>query len=115
LEGHSDWVTSIVAGFSLKDNEDSPVLVSGSRDKTLIIWKLYEEEADGFYGVPYRQLTGHNHFVSDLALSQENCFVISASWDHTLRLWDLRTGKTSRIFKGHSKEVYTVAFSPDNR
>lgn len=44
LEGHKDWVTSIVAGFSQKENEDSPVLISSSRDKTLVIWKLNEEE-----------------------------------------------------------------------
>jgi len=118
LLGHSDWVTSIVAGYSQKENEDSPVLVSGSRDKSLIIWRLDEENADnkeGTYGQPFRQLTGHNHFVTDLSLSQENCFVISSSWDKTLRLWDLRTGKTSRIFVGHNKEVHSVSFSPDNR
>jgi len=115
LEGHADQVTSIVAGYSQKENEDSPVLVSGSRDKSLIIWKLYEEEQDGKFGQPYRQLLGHNHFVSDLSLSQENCFILSSSWDKTLRLWDLRTGKTTRLFQGHKKEVLTVQFSPDNR
>jgi guanine nucleotide-binding protein subunit beta-2-like 1 protein len=72
LEGHKDWVTSIVAGFSQKENEDSPVLISGSRDKTLVIWKLYEEEQDGLYGLPFRSLTGHSHFVTDLALSADN-------------------------------------------
>ena len=41
--------------------------------------------------------------------------MISSSWDKTLRLWDLRQGKTTRIFTGHTKEVFTVAFSPDNR
>lgn len=60
-------------------------------------------------------LTGHSHFVSDLALSNENCYAVSSSWDKTLRLWDLRAGKTSRKFYGHTKEVFTVAFSPDNR
>jgi len=91
------------------------VLVSASRDKSLIIWKLYEEEQDGKSGEPYRQLLGHNHFVSDLSLSQENCFILSSSWDRTLRLWDLRTGKTTRLFQGHTKEALTVSFSPDNR
>jgi len=92
-------------------------LVSGSRDNTLIIWKLNDEgsQDDKLFGQPYRQLTGHNHFVSDLALSQDNCFAISSSWDKTLRLWDLRTGTTSRLFQGHTKEVFSVAFSPDNR
>lgn len=115
LEGHNGWVTSIVAGHSQKENEDSPILISGSRDKTIMIWKLYEEETEGKYGIPYRCLTGHNHFVSDLALSQDNNFVISSSWDKTLRLWDLRAGKTSKMFVGHTKEVFSVAFSPDNR
>lgn len=115
LIGHRDWVTCLVAGHSLKENEDSPVLISGSRDKTLMIWKLYGENKDGLYGEPYKCLTGHNHFVSDLAISNENNMVISASWDKTLRLWDLRTGKTIRRFVGHTKEVYSVALSQDNR
>jgi len=42
LEGHSDWVTSIVAGYSQKENEDPNILISGSRDKSIIIWKLHE-------------------------------------------------------------------------
>lgn len=37
------------------------------------------------------------------------------SWDRTLRLWDLNKHKTTRNFVGHTKEVYTCAFSPDNR
>jgi guanine nucleotide-binding protein subunit beta-2-like 1 protein len=60
-------------------------------------------------------LTGHNHFVSDLSLSQDNNFLISSSWDKTLRLWDLRTGLTIKRFVGHTKEVFTCCFSPDNR
>lgn len=69
LEGHSDWVTCLAAGNSIKEGEDSNVLVSGSRDRSVMIWKLFGENVDGFYGVPYRSLTGHNHFVSDVSLS----------------------------------------------
>jgi guanine nucleotide-binding protein subunit beta-2-like 1 protein len=119
LEGHNGWVTSIVSGHSQKENEDSNVLISGSRDKTLMIWDLSKSsdsnEATAPYGAPLRSLTGHNHFVSDLCLSNDNAFCISSSWDKTLRLWDLKTGKTSRTFEGHSKEVFSVTFSPDNR
>lgn len=42
-------------------------------------------------------------------------YALSSSWDKTLRLWDLKTGKTSRKFVGHTKEVFSVTFSTDNR
>jgi len=60
-------------------------------------------------------MTGHSHFISDLSLSNDNCFLVSSSWDKTLRLWDLRSCETVRIFSGHEREVFTCAFSPDNR
>lgn len=60
-------------------------------------------------------MIGHNHIVSDLAVSSDGQFALSASWDHTLRLWDLTTGKTTRRFVGHSNDVLSVAFSADNR
>jgi guanine nucleotide-binding protein subunit beta-2-like 1 protein len=89
--------------------------VSGSRDHTIITWALYKEPKDNLYGQALKQLTGHNHFVSDLSLSQDNNFLISSSWDKTLRLWDLRTGVATKKFYGHTKEVFAVAFSSDNR
>jgi guanine nucleotide-binding protein subunit beta-2-like 1 protein len=41
-------------------------------------------------GKPYKSLRGHNHFVSNVSISSDSSFVISSSWDKTLRLWDLR-------------------------
>jgi WD40 repeat protein len=39
---------------------------------------------------------------------------LSASWDHTLRLWDLATGTTLRILDGHSRGVtHMVALDRD--
>lgn len=39
------------------------MLLSASRDKTLIIWHLSRD--DQAYGYPKRRLIGHNHIVSD--------------------------------------------------
>jgi guanine nucleotide-binding protein subunit beta-2-like 1 protein len=39
------------------------MLLSGSRDKTLIIWNLTRD--DQAYGYPKRSLVGHSHIVSD--------------------------------------------------
>lgn len=39
------------------------MLLSGSRDKNLIIWNLTRD--DEAYGYPKRSLEGHSHIVSD--------------------------------------------------
>lgn len=39
----------------------------------------------------------------------------SGSWDGTLRLWEIQSGRTTRRFVGHAKDVLSVAFSADNR
>lgn len=39
------------------------MLLSASRDKTLIVWNLTRDESS--YGYPKRSLQGHSHIVSD--------------------------------------------------
>lgn len=72
LEGHGDWVTCIAPGFTANENEDSPILVSGSRDSTLILWRLLEDPQEELYGIPSKSLTGHAHFITDIKLSNNN-------------------------------------------
>jgi len=108
LKGHGGWVTAIATSA-----ENPDMVVSASRDKTIIVWSLLREE--GNYGVPRRALRGHNHFVQDVVLSSDGQFALSASWDKTLRLWDLNTGQTTRRFVGHTNDVMSVSFSADNR
>lgn len=115
LEGHSDWVTQIITGNPHHESEESDVLVSCSRDKTVLIWKLFNDNKDGLYGLPHKSMTGHNHFISDMALSNDNNHLITSSWDRTARLWDLKQSKTVTRFEGHTGEVFSVCFSNDNR
>merc|ERR1711879_291191 len=108
LEGHAGWVTSIAT-----TNENPDMILSASRDKTVMVWQLTRE--DGNYGYPKKALRGHGHFVQDVVISSDGQFALSGSWDGTLRLWDLNTGLTTRRFVGHEKDVLSVAFSADNR
>lgn len=109
LRGHSGWVTSIATTV-----EAPNLVLSASRDKTIIMWQLTRNE-EGGYGVPSKRLRGHSHFVQDVSISSDGQFALSGSWDGTLRLWDLNTGSTTRRFVGHEKDVLSVSFSADNR
>ena len=124
LEGHGGAVTSIVCG----EKDGQPLLISGSRDKSIIQWELnfegkkvpYEDEEGNtqektILGKPLRSFHGHNHFISSLALNSDNTKLVSGSWDKTIRLWDIPTVKSELLFKGHTKDVLSVAFSHDER
>ena len=52
---------------------------------------------------------------SDQVISSDGAYALSASWDKTLRLWELSTGVTTRRFIGHTNDVLSVSFSADNR
>jgi len=109
LKGHNGWVTSIAT-----TPESTDQIISGSRDKTLVVWSLTREDPST-YGVPRRALAGHSHIIQDVVLSSDGQFALSCSWDKTLRLWDLNLGVTTKRFVGHKKDVLSVAFSADNR
>lgn len=119
LEGHNGAVTCIVTGLSTVDGKDNEILVSGGRDKKIIIWKINQElgrNSESAYGEPFLSLSGHNHFISDLALSSDKNHLISASWDKSLRLWSLKAGKcTKRFSTPNLKEILSTTFSPDDR
>ncbi|CAK8572402.1 unnamed protein product [Lathyrus sativus] len=107
MHAHTDVVTAISTPI---DNSD--MILTSSRDKSIIIWDLTKE--DETYGVPRESLIGHSHFVQDVALSSDRLFAVSCSRDRELRLWDLNTRTSLHRFVGHTKDVLSVALSKDN-
>jgi len=110
LRGHADSITCLKTSL-----EDPNQLLSGSRDKTICVWRLRIDEEQAVNGEVSRRLVGHHHIVEDLDLSSDGNYALSASWDCTLRLWHLESGVATKQFRGHKKDVLSVAFSPDNR
>uniref|UniRef100_A0A4X2LW96 Small ribosomal subunit protein RACK1 n=1 Tax=Vombatus ursinus TaxID=29139 RepID=A0A4X2LW96_VOMUR len=51
LKGHNGWVTQIATTPQFPD-----MILSASRDKTLIMWKLTRDETN--YGIPQHALRG---------------------------------------------------------
>jgi hypothetical protein len=49
--------------------------------------------------------------VNSIAFSQDGKLVLSGSDDHTVRLWEVRSGRQLRVLEGHSDGVESVVFS----
>ncbi|BAY07666.1 NB-ARC domain-containing protein [Calothrix sp. NIES-2098] len=62
-----------------------------------------------------RTLVGHSSYVNAIALTPDGKYVISGSYDKTLKVWNWQTGELLRTLKGHSDSVNAVALSADGK
>src|SRR5208337_855419 len=55
------------------------------------------------------------HMVHSVAISPDGRTALLGSWDKTLKLWDIASGREIRSFTGHTSSVHSVVISPDGR
>lgn len=60
-----------------------------------------------------RTLHGHVGAVLCLDISADGSRILSGGEDHTVRLWDLASGREIRCLPGHRNAVCSLAFTPD--
>ncbi|MGH1351963.1 MAG: WD40 repeat domain-containing protein [Methyloligellaceae bacterium] len=60
-------------------------------------------------------LKGHTAPVRHVSFSPDSIYIVSASEDKTIKIWDLLTGNAVLTLKGHTGPVNSVAFSPDGK
>lgn len=59
--------------------------------------------------------TGHADIVSAVAWSPDGKYIATASWDHTVQVWDASNGKLVFTYAGHTDIVYALAWSPNGK
>lgn len=58
-------------------------------------------------------MRGHTSFVSCVAFSPQGNLLASGSFDETIRIWDVKKGRSLRSMPGHSDPLSSVDFSGD--
>jgi WD40 repeat protein len=103
--GHLDQISSAIFLYDPFDETlDAPTaFITGSRDTTIRSWKMdrhYPRKPEP----PFSNLFGHTNLVKWLCLSKSNTWMVSSSYDNTLRLWNICTGVTTRTLQGHHRD-----------
>ena len=60
-------------------------------------------------------LAGHDDVVASVSFRSDGKMLASASYDRTVRTWNVATGKVERVLSMHSDFVHAVAWSPDGK
>ncbi len=95
LRGHDNQVTCTAV------SPDGQWILSGSLDKTAILWSAEGKER--------LTIWGHHDNVNAVAFSPDGSMMLTGSTDQTAKLWDME-GRELMTFFGHQKAVTAVAF-----
>jgi WD40 repeat protein len=100
LKGHTGAVRAACL------SQDGKLAVSGSKDKTLILWNVETGEA-------VRTFKGHKDAVHAVCFAPDGKFFISGSRDRTMMLWDVTKEEPVRTFERHKDAIHSISLSSD--
>ncbi|RUS20727.1 WD40-repeat-containing domain protein [Endogone sp. FLAS-F59071] len=111
-------------GSNGKGTKEQPVpgqfIVTGSRDKTIKLWDISGQllhtmvrislYIDSFELHFRHQRVGHDNWVRGLVFHPSGKFLLSASDDKTLKIWDLKTGRCMKTLEAHAHFVTCISY-----
>mmetsp|Transcript_22043 Transcript_22043/g.32853 ORF Transcript_22043/g.32853 Transcript_22043/m.32853 type:complete len:504 (+) Transcript_22043:69-1580(+) len=91
LRGHQGAV------YCVKFSPKGDLIATGSLDKSVCLWNMRGSKQKSKIGFLKQRMPGHEINVTTLAWSGET-WLLSGSYDHSVRLWDVKTGKCEQQF-----------------
>jgi WD40 repeat protein len=101
LIGPSDWLTCVC---QLADGR----ILGGSVDRKIYLWSQNDDSSS-----PINIFSGHEDWILALVALPDGSGFISASWDHSIRIWD-NYGNTLKILSAHRDAVRSLVLLPND-
>ena len=94
-------------------SRDGRLLISGSGDRTVRIWDLYDQFQKALV------ISDDDDFryprVSSVTISPDATLVAAGCLDTIVRIWDVASGTLLERLQGHKDGISSVAFTPDGK
>jgi WD40 repeat protein len=109
------------AGETAVNNVFEAITATGLSHSTLVqfperpAFSSVEESLLKMIQADQPQVLSHSSMVYDVSYSPDGKTLASGSYDGTVKLWDVGTGKELKTLKGHRGEVNSVSYSPDGK
>eukprot|EP01091_Cochliopodium_minus_P014459 TRINITY_DN4905_c0_g1_i1.p2 TRINITY_DN4905_c0_g1~~TRINITY_DN4905_c0_g1_i1.p2 ORF type:complete len:465 (-),score=67.73 TRINITY_DN4905_c0_g1_i1:34-1428(-) len=109
FQGHQDEVNAI------KWSPSGQYLASCSDDRTAKIWNMQNDRPIYDFSDHTKEIYTIKWSPTGLGSANPNkkLLLASASFDATIKLWDIEAGKCINTLKEHTDPVYSVSFSPN--
>src|SRR5688572_20897632 len=87
---------------------DDLYVITARLDNAIQMWEIDTKKE-------VRNFVGHTDIVGSIQISADRKTLLSASWDGSVRLWDVGTGLMTRKLKDHRGAVHTAIFSTNEK
>ena len=125
-EAHQEWI------YDVAFSPDGKKIATASRDRTVKIWNwngtelteealpphqfIHEERVSSVSFIPNQDDEDLKLLDPQLnLLASEKEILATASWDGTVKLWNINTGTLLQTLESHTDQVFDVSFSPNGK
>ncbi|OAG31096.1 guanine nucleotide-binding protein subunit beta-2-like 1 protein [Nematocida displodere] len=111
FNGHTSKVTDI----KICNINDTPILYTASRDKTVKGWEFVKDQTGETVAKACRRYTGHGGFVNAFEVSRDGEYLVSVGEDKMIRRWSKLTSGEGEIKNTSGKKVNCVLVNKKGR
>ncbi|XP_051487868.1 coronin-7 isoform X2 [Apus apus] len=98
------------------DPFDPRRLAVAGEDAKIQLWRVPEEGLRETLREPEAILRGHTEKIYSIRFHPvASDLLVSSSYDMTVRIWELSTGREALRLQGHTDQIFSLAWSPDGK